>query len=129
MSIQLSVEGPVATLVLDRQAKLNALDLACFDALHEFTARIRENRAVRAVILLAEGARAFSAGADIRDLDNVDSEEASRRATFRREVFQQFSKWPWHAPSVLRAPAQRSLFRRSNSACYRARGAHNAFHV
>jgi enoyl-CoA hydratase len=105
MSIQLSVEGPVATLVLDRQAKLNALDLACFDALHDFTARIRENRAVRAVLLLAEGARAFSAGADIRDLDNIDAEEASRRATFRREVFQQFSELPIPTIAVVEAPA------------------------
>ncbi|GAA3455523.1 crotonase/enoyl-CoA hydratase family protein [Dactylosporangium matsuzakiense] len=58
----------VATLTIDREEKLNALDYPAIDALLEALDRIATDGTVRAVILTGSGRRAFSAGADIPSL-------------------------------------------------------------
>ncbi|MFI5914174.1 enoyl-CoA hydratase-related protein [Dactylosporangium sp. NPDC051541] len=55
----------VATLTIDREHKLNALDYPAIDALLEALDRIATDGTIRAVILTGAGRRAFSAGADI----------------------------------------------------------------
>jgi enoyl-CoA hydratase/carnithine racemase len=60
-----AVDGPIATITLDRAAKLNALTMAMLEALEEVCARIDRDDAVRAVIVASASARAFCAGADI----------------------------------------------------------------
>lgn len=63
--IKLTVDGPVATLLIDREEKLNALDAAMVAALAAACRTIEHEAAVRAVILTGAGRRAFSAGGDI----------------------------------------------------------------
>jgi enoyl-CoA hydratase len=98
MAIDLIVEGSLATVTLDRQHKLNALDLQSYAQLDEHLQSITESAAVRAVIVRASGGRAFSAGADINDLRGIDPDEARKRATYRRNIFQKLSDLP--IPSV-----------------------------
>lgn len=62
-----SIEGAVATLVLNRPHVLNAIDFATIDRLHTLLDAIEADEGVRAVILTGAGDRAFSAGADIRE--------------------------------------------------------------
>jgi enoyl-CoA hydratase/carnithine racemase len=57
------VEGGVADVRLNRPEKLNALDLAMFDALVETGEQLAQDRSVRAVVLSGEG-RGFCAGLD-----------------------------------------------------------------
>ena len=57
--------GPVAELRLDNPGKLNALTVGMLAALVEHCGAIERARDVRAVVLTAEGDRAFCAGADI----------------------------------------------------------------
>jgi enoyl-CoA hydratase len=66
-TVLFSVEGPIATLTLNRPEKLNAIDFAMIDRLHNLLDDIEADDAVRAVILTGAGERAFSAGADIRE--------------------------------------------------------------
>jgi enoyl-CoA hydratase/carnithine racemase len=57
----------VATITLNRPDRLNAFNHAMG---HEFAAvweRVKEDKAVRAVVLRAAGDRAFSTGADVKD--------------------------------------------------------------
>ncbi|MBN8939556.1 MAG: enoyl-CoA hydratase/isomerase family protein [Rhizobiales bacterium] len=59
-----SVSGAIATITLNRPAKLNALTLAMLDGLTGACATIEATPDIRAVVLRAEG-KAFCAGADI----------------------------------------------------------------
>jgi enoyl-CoA hydratase len=60
----LNVNDGIATLTLNRPAKLNALDYAMIDTLMSFLDRIEDDASIGAIILTGNG-RAFSAGADI----------------------------------------------------------------
>ncbi|MBL6945368.1 MAG: enoyl-CoA hydratase/isomerase family protein [Rhodospirillales bacterium] len=60
-----TVADYVATITLNRADKLNALDTEMLDQLEDIITRIDRDADVRAVVLRAEGDRAFCAGADI----------------------------------------------------------------
>ena len=97
MPISVTVEGAIATLMIDRPEKRNALDLVCFRDIEAAIERTA-NSDVRVVVVKAAKSPAFCAGADIGDLHNISAETAAERATYRREVLQQFSELP--IPSV-----------------------------
>ncbi len=63
--VRLDIEGVVATITLDRPAKLNALTPAMLDQLGEIATGIDRDHDVRVVLLTAAGERAFCSGADI----------------------------------------------------------------
>lgn len=64
--VVVEIDGPVATVLLDRPAKLNALTMAMLDDLEGVLARLDADAGVRAVVVASAGDRAFCAGADIR---------------------------------------------------------------
>ncbi len=64
-SVNLHIDDTVATITLDRPAKLNALTPVMLDQLQDIAARIDHDHDVRVVLLTAAGDRAFCAGADI----------------------------------------------------------------
>lgn len=59
--------GAVAELRLDNPAKLNAFTFAMLGTLEDHCAKLERDAQVRAVVVTAESARAFCAGADIND--------------------------------------------------------------
>ena len=63
--LRLQVEGPIATITLDRPEKLNAVTPEMLEGLEAALASIEADDAVRVVVLTGEGERAFCAGADI----------------------------------------------------------------
>ncbi|MCE6999045.1 enoyl-CoA hydratase-related protein [Saccharothrix sp. S26] len=65
MTVHIDQRDAVATVTIDRTAKLNALDYATIDELGAALDRLETTSEVRAVILTGAGTRAFSAGADI----------------------------------------------------------------
>jgi 2-(1,2-epoxy-1,2-dihydrophenyl)acetyl-CoA isomerase len=65
MDVELSLNGPVATLRLNRPDKLNALTPEMLVLMIEHLERIEREPEIRAVILTGAG-RAFCSGADIR---------------------------------------------------------------
>ena len=71
--LRVDVDGPVATLTLDRPEALNALTVAVKVALREALERIAADRTVRVVILTGAG-RAFCAGLDLKELGSRDSQ-------------------------------------------------------
>ena len=60
-----SLDGPVATITLNRPEKLNALTLPMLSALDEALLAIDADPDVRVVVIKGSGAKAFSAGADV----------------------------------------------------------------
>lgn len=63
--ILVAIDGPIATITLNRPAKLNAIDLEMLAGLEDACARLEREADVRAVLLAGAGERAFSVGADI----------------------------------------------------------------
>ena len=55
-------------LLLNRPAKLNALNAQVLEDLRAVVAQLRENEDIHAVILTGAGEKAFAAGADIGEL-------------------------------------------------------------
>jgi 2-(1,2-epoxy-1,2-dihydrophenyl)acetyl-CoA isomerase len=70
--LRVDVDGPVATLTLDRPDSLNALTVPVKVALREALESMAEDRAVRAVILTGAG-RAFCAGQDLAEREEPDA--------------------------------------------------------
>lgn len=65
MSIDFSKDGHVATVRINRPDKMNALTLAMYDDLGRAFREIKDDDAVRAVVLGGAGDRAFCVGADL----------------------------------------------------------------
>ncbi len=69
-------DGGVAIVTIDRQEALNALDQATLTELRDRLAELAGDADVRAVVLTGAGERAFVAGADIKAMSVMDSEQA-----------------------------------------------------
>lgn len=63
-SLHLSIEAGLATVTLNRPGALNALSRELGSLLIATLRELRENAAVRAVVLRGAGERAFCTGAD-----------------------------------------------------------------
>lgn len=70
MTIQLDVDGHVATLTLNRPAKLNAVTPEMSTALVAAVRQCDSASDIRVIIVTGAGERAFCAGSDIRELDS-----------------------------------------------------------
>jgi enoyl-CoA hydratase len=67
MAIELIRAGAVAIVTIARPDKLNALTLAMYEDLGRVFAEVRDDDAVRAVILTGAGEKAFCVGADLTE--------------------------------------------------------------
>lgn len=68
--LQVEVDGPVATLTLDRPEVLNALSLTLLASVVDACAWLNSRAEVRVVVVTGAG-RTFSAGADLSTLDHL----------------------------------------------------------
>ena len=66
MSIDVSVEDGIATIVINRPERMNAMDAEHYAGLSAAWTRVRDDTAIRVAIITGAGDRAFSAGADIK---------------------------------------------------------------
>jgi 2-(1,2-epoxy-1,2-dihydrophenyl)acetyl-CoA isomerase len=82
--LRVDIDGPVATLTLDRPEALNALTVPVKVALREALEGIGADRAVRAVILTGAG-RAFCAGQDLAERERPNA------APLEEEVRERYS--------------------------------------
>ena len=63
----LRIEGPVATITLNRPAAFNSIDLSIAKKLEQLGAEVEANETIRVLVIEGEG-RAFSAGGDLRTI-------------------------------------------------------------
>lgn len=80
MTVSRRIEGHVATLVMDRQEALNALDIDTLRSLRQHLVEARDNPEIRVVVLTGGGSRAFCVGADLKGT-------ASSPATYAEAFF------------------------------------------
>lgn len=83
--IRTSIEGDIATILIDRAEKRNALSLPMWIALGEAFEATSANTALRAVIVRGAGEEAFCAGADIAAFA-TERGTPEREAVYGREL-------------------------------------------
>ncbi len=99
--------GGVATLLLNRPARLNALTAPMFESLLERCARIAADERVGALVLAGAG-RAFCAGGDVKEMvDRGAESETAAVATLRRrmEVVRLLHEMPKPTLAKIQGPA------------------------
>lgn len=68
-----TVDGAIATIILNRPAKLNSVTPEMADAIVAAVSECNDSDTIRCVILTGAGERAFCAGSDIRELDSYET--------------------------------------------------------
>ena len=63
----LRIEGPIATITLNRPAAFNSINLLIAQKLEQLGAEVEGNDAIRVLVIEGEG-RAFSAGGDLQTI-------------------------------------------------------------
>ncbi|GJH27043.1 enoyl-CoA hydratase/isomerase family protein [Caballeronia novacaledonica] len=86
MTIETSVGEPIATIRLNRPEALNALSFALLKDLSDALDEVAASKA-RALVITGAGEKAFSAGADIRELMNRDLVAEREGALFGQATF------------------------------------------
>jgi enoyl-CoA hydratase/carnithine racemase len=79
--------GAVAQIVLDRTAALNALNTAMAIRLAAVCAEVGADSEIRAVVLSAEGSRAFCVGADLKERARMTDADFIRQREIFRAAF------------------------------------------
>ena len=71
-TILTSLENGIFTITINRPDKLNALNAAVFADLNTALDEVYSNAAIQSVIITGSGPKAFVAGADISEFNNLD---------------------------------------------------------
>ena len=89
-NIILEHEKGIATLYINRPEKLNALNKATIQELHETLELIDNNPDVRVIIITGNGEKAFVAGADIAEFAHFSAEEGALLAAKGQQLLFDF---------------------------------------
>jgi enoyl-CoA hydratase len=92
------LEDGIATVVVSRPEKLNAIDRDTMADLETAFAYVQNEPTVRGLIVTGEGEKSFVAGADIRELADMDALDAARLSTSGQNTFRRLELM--HKPSV-----------------------------
>ncbi|MBW7850138.1 MAG: enoyl-CoA hydratase/isomerase family protein [Rhodospirillales bacterium] len=78
-AIKVVRDGPVATVLLNRPDKMNALNLAMWRGLAEAFSTLNADETVRCVVLRGAGDKAFAPGADIAEFETERADAAAAK--------------------------------------------------
>ncbi|MEE9363988.1 MAG: enoyl-CoA hydratase-related protein [Cellulophaga sp.] len=79
-NIVAKIEGAIATVIINRPKKLNALNKDTINELHEAIKKLDSNKKVKVIILTGSGDKAFVAGADISEFSSFSEKQGSKLA-------------------------------------------------
>jgi len=79
-NILVEKNNAVATITINRPAKLNALNKATIEELHNAFAQCEKDTEVRVIIITGSGEKAFVAGADISEFASFDASQGAELA-------------------------------------------------
>jgi enoyl-CoA hydratase/carnithine racemase len=85
--VLLRKEGGLVWITLNRPAALNAINLQMRDLLWDAFKAVRDDPDVRVAIICGAGARAFSAGADVKEFGSAPSYLEARNARRERDLW------------------------------------------
>ena len=89
-NILVAINENSATITINRPTKLNALNVATIQELHNAFESLENQHVIRAIILTGSGEKAFVAGADISEFANFSIEEGAQLAAQGQEILFDF---------------------------------------
>lgn len=104
--IQVQKDGAVATVVLNRPDRMNALNLPMWRGLAEAFEGLAADKTVRAVILRGAGTKAFAPGADIEEFDTLraNAQQAKDYDKVMRRALEAVSSCPAPVVALIYGP-------------------------
>ncbi|MGV9863399.1 enoyl-CoA hydratase/isomerase family protein [Rhodococcus koreensis] len=92
----LSIEraGAVTTLTINRPEAFNALNTEVIGALRQAVTAAEADPAVRVIVLTGSGEKAFSAGADLKELAEMGADRAREVMTSGQHIFRAVERAP-----------------------------------
>lgn len=92
--VRVEWDGEIAVVTVDRQDKLNALNADVVRELGEVVVSLRDDDAVRGVIVTGAGNKAFVAGADIAELARMTPVSGVGVSREGQHVFREIERFP-----------------------------------
>ena len=89
-NIIVSTENGIGQITINRPSKLNALNVATIQELHDAFQSLDENHETRVIIITGDGEKAFVAGADISEFANFSVEEGAQLSQQGQELLFDF---------------------------------------
>jgi enoyl-CoA hydratase len=96
--IEVSRDGAVAVVTIDRQDALNALNVETLTELRDALLELRDDVQIRAIVLTGAGEKAFAAGADIKYMSTLGVQQAKEWGELGHNVGQLLETSP--APTI-----------------------------
>jgi len=93
-TILTSLENSIFTITINRPDKLNALNNAVFVDLNKAIDEVYSNDAIKSVIITGAGAKAFVAGADISEFNQLDAHTAMALSKAGQDCFFRIERSP-----------------------------------
>lgn len=97
-AVRVEIADRIATVTIDRPQALNALSHAVLEELDRTFTALASDSGVGGVIVTGGGSKAFVAGADIQELDQLDATGGYRASCFGQGVFARLETMP--KPSI-----------------------------
>jgi enoyl-CoA hydratase len=89
-NILIAIENGIGLITINRPSKLNALNVATINELHQALESLDADENVKTIILTGEGEKAFVAGADIAEFAHFSIEEGAQLAAQGQELLFDF---------------------------------------
>lgn len=86
-NLELSLEGGILTITINRPGKMNALNMATIEEIRTAIQRVYDDNEILGVIISGAGDKAFVAGADIKEIAELNEVNARKFAENGQEVF------------------------------------------
>src|ERR1700755_3470884 len=86
-SLLTSLEEGILLVTVNRPDKLNALNKEVFTELNQMLDEVQQNASIRSVIITGAGGKAFVAGADISEFNELDRAAAKDLSRRGQETF------------------------------------------
>ncbi|WP_295335330.1 enoyl-CoA hydratase-related protein, partial [Flavobacterium sp.] len=89
-NILVAIDNGIGQVTINRPSKLNALNKATIQELHDAFESLENDTKVRVIIVTGEGEKAFVAGADISEFAEFSVEEGAQLAAQGQELLFDF---------------------------------------
>jgi len=89
-NIIVSIENEIAQITINRPSKLNALNVATIQELHQAFKALESNPEAKVIVVTGQGEKAFVAGADISEFAHFSVEEGAQLAAQGQELLFDF---------------------------------------
>lgn len=93
-TIKLDKKQHTAWITLNRPDKLNAINATMLQELSQIIDNIEQDPNIKCAIISGEGQKAFSAGADLKELQKLTPETAKKFSAKGQQVFSKLEKTP-----------------------------------